>query len=99
MKRLCCCILSIFLIIIFISCDKSVPGHENIEISNDSLVTTFTRNDDNGDRIYVLNVVSKKYHLKSCDYAIKMNEANRYETSSMHYIMERGYEPCKICLG
>ena len=92
-------IILLILSLILVSCENEIPGHGSIYIENDSLETTFSGETDDGGYVYVLNVATKKYHLQSCEYAIKMNEDNRHETSSMHYIIERDYQPCKICIG
>ena len=99
MKKIILVILMLTTLLLISSCNKEISGNGKITIKNDKLETTFTHENIDEDHIYVLNIKTKKYHLQTCDYAIGMNEANRYETSSMHYITEREYEPCKICIG
>ncbi len=99
MKRLISILLLILTVIFTSAChEETMPGHGSILVENECLETTFSREDDEG-YVYILNIVTKKYHLQTCEYAVNMKEENRYETASMHYIMAREYQPCKICIG
>jgi len=51
------------------------------------------------DTVYVLNLKTHKYHLKSCRYASIINQEIKFETTDMEFITTRGYSPCGICLG
>lgn len=99
MKRLMCILLLLSTVFFVSACEEEVKGHGSILLENECLETTFSRETDEGGYVYVLNIATHKYHLQTCEYAISMREENRYETSSMHYIIERDYQPCKICIG
>lgn len=98
MKRLMLIIILLLTIISVSACNGLKQENSYIVIENEALETTFSR-EEKGEYVYVLNISTKKYHLQSCEYAINMSSENRYETSSMHYIMDRNYQPCKICIG
>ena len=92
-------IITLLLLSVFIlySCGESLPGLDDIELSNIDLPTTLDEIEIPTDYVYVLNLSSKKYHLQYCKYAISINVKNRYETGDMNYIMSMEFTPCSIC--
>lgn len=50
------------------------------------------------EQAYVLNVNSKKFHDPSCSSADDISPSNRQDyTGTRDDLIDRGYEPCKIC--
>ncbi|MDO4300092.1 MAG: ComEC/Rec2 family competence protein [Clostridia bacterium] len=60
-------------------------------------------NDDNGnlpsgEKTYILNIKSKKYHKIDCGGARNISDANKNEfTGTIEELKEEGYSPCGIC--
>ena len=47
---------------------------------------------------YILNTNSKKFHYSSCSAVDRMSESNKQEYSgSRQDLINRGYDPCKLC--
>lgn len=47
---------------------------------------------------YVINTNTKKFHLPGCKSAVSMKQRNRKEyTGTRNELLEKGYEPCRIC--
>ncbi len=62
---------------------------------------TNDNDDDNGipeeDATYVINIGTKKFHEKDCDYAIKSSNTE-YTDLSYEELVDENYEPCQVCL-
>ena len=49
-------------------------------------------------RIYILNISSKKVHRVGCRYETSMSESNRREYEGyLEELIEQGYTACKTC--
>lgn len=47
---------------------------------------------------YILNTDTMKFHFPTCRYADKINDEHREEyTGTRDELIERDYEPCKVC--
>lgn len=47
---------------------------------------------------FILNTNTKKIHTTTCSSATKTSESNKEETTeTLDELIEKGYEPCKIC--
>jgi hypothetical protein len=91
----------LFLLLLFVvilsSCINVPPGFNDIEVSNSSLMPTISEESSSTDYVYVVNLSSRKYHLRSCEYAKSISVKNRYETGDIYYIMSMEFIPCSIC--
>ena len=84
-------------VLVFSSCMGLPPGLSDIEISNSTMMPTISEESSSTDYIYVVNLSSRKYHLRSCEYAKSISDKNRYETGDTYYIMSMEFIPCSIC--
>lgn len=51
-----------------------------------------------GDRVYVVNRSTHKFHVETCQYAINMDMKNREEfEGEIDWLLDNGFEPCKVC--
>ena len=67
-------------------------------LSGETLPPSETTGAPTGDRSYVLNTSSKKFHYESCSYATDMSEANKeIFTGDRETLIADGYEPCGRC--
>ena len=57
----------------------------------------FVENNSNKKQKYYANTKSKKFHLKSCIYATKLDEENLFITSDRNSLISQNYSPCKKC--
>jgi hypothetical protein len=48
---------------------------------------------------FVGNTISKKYHDKKCEWAIKTNIHNKVRFNSAKEASDKGYKSCGVCLG
>lgn len=48
---------------------------------------------------FVGNTISKKYHYKKCEWAIKTNIHNKVLFNSAKDARDQGYTRCSVCLG
>lgn len=48
--------------------------------------------------LFVANLNSLKYHLPDCYLIAKTKEENKWETSDIELLHQRGFTPCKICM-
>ena len=46
---------------------------------------------------YYANTKTQKFHTADCKYAKKTSSENLYTSSNREEMIEKGYEPCKIC--
>ena len=91
MKKLI--ILFVFLILFLASCGDS----NSYEVHNDS-ENTYPETQHETDEIYIVNMLTKTYHLPSCTYAKNMKEENKEETKNISALHEKGYKPCSRCI-
>ncbi len=47
--------------------------------------------------IYIGNSKTLKFHLSDCQWAKKINPANKVYFNSKEEALKKGYQPCKIC--
>ncbi|MEO0090552.1 MAG: Ada metal-binding domain-containing protein [candidate division WOR-3 bacterium] len=47
--------------------------------------------------IYIGNSKTLKFHLPDCQWAKKINPANKVYFNSKEEALKKGYQPCKIC--
>lgn len=67
-------------------------------LSGETLPPAETTGAPTGDRTYILNTASKKFHYESCSYAVDLSEANKAVfTGSRDALIAEGYEPCGRC--
>ena len=67
-------------------------------LSGETLPPAETTGAPTGDRTYILNTASKKFHYESCSYAVDLSEANKAVfTGSRDALIADGYEPCGRC--
>jgi DNA-entry nuclease len=67
-------------------------------LSGETLPPAETTGAPTGDRTYILNTASKKFHYESCSYAVDLSEANKAVfTGSRDALTADGYEPCGRC--
>ena len=53
----------------------------------------------NAEKLYVLNISSKKFHLPTCSYALKLSANNREErTTTAQHLLDEHYSACGVCL-
>ncbi len=92
MKRLFLCLGLVFFVLLT-SCGKS-----DYIISADNDKTPAKLNTD-GEILYIVNTSTRSYHLPSCYILKNTKEENKRETYDIDFLVERGYTPCKICIG
>ncbi|MEO0097264.1 MAG: Ada metal-binding domain-containing protein [candidate division WOR-3 bacterium] len=63
------------------------------EISNPSLEEKPTEKK----LIYIGNSKTLKFHQSDCQWAKKINPANKVYFNSKEEALKKGYQPCKIC--
>lgn len=55
-------------------------------------------NDQSDKATYIINTKSKKFHKKSCEYAMDIKEENKkVYKGTRESLIKNGYEPCKNC--
>ena len=90
MKRLICVLL--LLIFSLFSCGNN----QYVQVSGESSKATMPENDNRV--VYVANVKSQKYHLKTC-YTLEGASAEHLtETTDIDLLVNRGYTPCSKCM-
>ena len=90
-------VLLLLFVFVLSSCNNVPPGLNDINVSNSSLMATVDPNENLEEYTYVLNLYSRKFHLKNCQYAINMNPNNREVSNDLQYIMSMGFIPCSMC--
>lgn len=90
MKKVALCLMLVLCLLLF-SCGKSdyiISAEEKEPVSTDAT----------GDTLYIVNIVSRSYHLPSCYILKNTKEENKEETYDIEFLTERGYTPCKVCM-
>ena len=84
----------IFSLLLLTACSR--PYHGEISPDSDEKEVVL---EPGGAVLYVVNTESRSYHLPSCYQAEKIKEENRVETRDINFLTNRGYLPCKVCIG
>lgn len=76
--------------------DSNVIATDNKDVFFSEEEEENTVTEDN--TTYILNTSSKKIHLDNCSTISKMSEKNKEETNeTKEELINKGYEPCKVC--
>ena len=75
--------------------EETVQKEKNISAAT---TTIETKKEEKNERTYILNTNTKKFHLTDCSSVSKMSDKNKKEVvDSRDNIINKGYQPCKIC--
>lgn len=72
-----------------------LSGNVDYVIDPEKMVPDYTK----GDKTYIVNRNTHKFHEESCEYAISMKAENREEyNGSINWLYDNGFEACKKCI-